>query len=130
MDNFLAPSSAGFVLLVIMSYLPGPLRVANAAGPALLCEMPRDMKVHMLQCTKRILQPHVVTLLEKRSKRFFKGRDIVDALTDMCVEGSRLINNHVALTVMQVKEEDKNFTEYALRNCVNSTRYVMAYGDS
>ncbi|XP_077523777.1 uncharacterized protein LOC144134817 isoform X2 [Amblyomma americanum] len=89
--------------------------------------MPRDMKVHMFECAKMLLQPHVMELLEKRGKRFFKGRNIVDAITDMCVEGSKMINNNVALTVMQVKDEDKSFTEYALWNCMNSTRYMMAH---
>ncbi|XP_077523778.1 uncharacterized protein LOC144134824 [Amblyomma americanum] len=83
--------------------------------------MPRDMKVHMFECAKMLLQPHVMELLEKRGKRFFKGRNIVDAITDMCVEGSKMINNN---------DEDKSFIEYALWNCMNSTRYMMAHRGS
>ncbi|XP_075737338.1 uncharacterized protein LOC142776892 [Rhipicephalus microplus] len=118
------------LVLVAIAILPDRICVVTAAKPPLLCEMPREMKLHLLECARMILREHVVTLLAKRSKRFFKGRELVDAITDMCVEGSHIINNNVALTVMQVAEVDKNYTEYALWNCMNTTRYVMLYGGS
>ncbi|XP_037511224.1 uncharacterized protein LOC119387780 [Rhipicephalus sanguineus] len=118
------------LLLVAITFLPDRTCVVTATKPPLLCEMPREMKVHLIMCAERILQRHVVTLLAKRSKRLFKGRNLVDAITDMCVDRSHIINNNVALTVMQVPDVDKNYTEYALWNCMNTTRYLMLYGGS
>ncbi|XP_037557202.1 uncharacterized protein LOC119433980 [Dermacentor silvarum] len=132
MDGSNLPGPARTLLLLLMAttFLPDRPCVFTAAGPPLLCDMPREMKVHLVKCAETILQQHVVALLDKRAKKFFKGRDLVDSLTDMCVDGAHIINNNVALTVMQVKDADKNDTEYALWNCMNTTRYVMLYGES
>ncbi|KAL1431860.1 hypothetical protein MTO96_013952 [Rhipicephalus appendiculatus] len=123
MDGSSFPGLARTLLLLLMAItlLPDRTCVVTTAKPPLLCEMSREMKLHLLECARTILQEHVVTLLAKRSKRFFKGRELVDAITDMCVEASHIINNN---------EVDKNYTEYALWNCMNTTRYVMLYGDS
>ncbi|XP_077557208.1 uncharacterized protein LOC144172319 [Haemaphysalis longicornis] len=99
-------------------------------GPPLLCDMPKEVKSLLFLCARKILEPHVVSLLQKRSKRLFKGRDVIDAVSDMCVEGSQIVNNYIALTVMQIKEPDKVFSENSLWNCLNATRYVMVYGRS
>ncbi|XP_070390096.1 uncharacterized protein [Dermacentor albipictus] len=130
MDGSYLPGPALTLLLMATTFLADRPCGVTAAGPALLCDMPREMKVHLFKCAETILQQHVVVLLDKRTKRFFKGRNLVDALTDMCVDGAQIVNNNVALTVMQVKDADKNDTEYALWNCMNATRYVMLYGGS
>lgn len=44
----------------------------------------------------------VVALLDKRAKRLFKGRDLVDALTDMCVDGAHIINNNVSICLSPI----------------------------
>ncbi|KAG0416485.1 hypothetical protein HPB47_006384, partial [Ixodes persulcatus] len=57
--------------------------------------MSREMKESVYRCARETMPTHVSALLEKRGKRFFKGRDPTDVMTEMCRNGPEIMNNHI-----------------------------------
>ncbi|XP_072144626.1 uncharacterized protein [Dermacentor andersoni] len=120
-------TQAPALFLLLVTFAWDSLRASNITALPKLCDMRKDMMRHFFTCAYKILQKDVVTLLKYKYKRFFKGRDVVDSIADMCPDAWPMLNNNVPLTVMQVKDEDKPFTEHALWICMNATRYMMAH---